>query len=362
MAEGEGFNKTFLVAAVVVVIVGLFFLYYNNATDKEKAFLNHLEAYAAKLKILEEKGYYYRGERVINDEVAMVEVTKNKDGYWVKEEWPLYAWELVNVNNTSYVCLTFHKRVCDEVRGYTAKIAEKLEGYLLNERLGERMLNTWKVFYSAKAMKVVDAKLGEKEAYFDIRFSYADLSVEKLRELGYSPDMPIAKLSNVTFQAYFKDDLLMDRNISFTEPYEHFERWLIENLSSPAALPNVTVNETEFYEELSSFASFIEEYDRLLNGELENSQIRSLAINYRKPEVCLTLEGKERALCIDAYLTFTKDWHACSLLSGEEKDECYFAAARGIKKKEICDEIEDVDKKAQCFTLFSTNETEGGSS
>ncbi len=350
------FNKTVLMAALVLAVVALAYLFLNSTADKGKLFLSELEAYKAKLKMLEEKGYYYEGISVVGSEEANVYVLKNSEGYWVKKETPLYAWEVVGKGNESYVCLTFTERACSEVSGSTAKIADMLTSLLLTEEYGERMLKTWKIFYSANAMEVKEAYVNDTYAFFSILFSYSLLSVEKLKELGYSPNMPIAKLSNVTMNATFEDHLMVDRVIYFEEPYQHYERFTITALEegSNRSLPEVEPNETAFYDQYYALDGFLEELQR--NG-VSRSSVAGLAIHYSKPEACTYyLEGEDVAMCIDAYIAFTGDGRACSLL--EDADGCYYNVAVGQKRAEWCDYIEDLDKKAQCFASVVANSTE----
>jgi len=354
------FDRKVLLLAGLVALLAFAYLLLNSVVDKGKLFLSELEAYKARVKLLQERGYYYEGVSIIDEEEAKVYVLDTPQGFWVKKETPLFSWELISVNGTQYVCLNFTERACSEVRGSTARVAESLSSLLLREEQVDQLLRVWRVLYSANAMEVREARVNDTSAFFSITYSFSKLSVEKLKEIGFSPNMPIAKLSNITMNATFENHLLVDREVAFEEPYPHYERFAIAHFEEAAnlSLPEVEANETAFYDQYYRLDLFLEDFSRQGRSK---AAITGLAVSHGKPELCIAfLEGEEQRECIDAYIAFTGEYRACSLL--EDSNACYYSVAVGMGKEEICDRIANLSLKGECFAhiLSNTSNTSGG--
>ena len=324
---------SFAVAFIVYVAV----LPYISHGEHSKA-LEELVKSLEKGKHLYNNGAFLHKEEIVKGEKEVEQflyIERHGEDFKVVLNKTHVSWEIGRVGEKRWVCYSFFdKRKCSHNLNRTEIIFSSLSKASLGEDWVEKnFIKNLEILEKNHAIKSIEEKEKEGCKEFILNYSYSKLPPSDLEEIG----IPVSSVL-VYPDSYIRDRICVDEKglikyrirEYFTPGYGKEAFYLLERKNiSNISLESQEDGEQEIIDLYTSSLNFLKDYLRCEEKEGEEKDIclRTVAINYRVPQLCK--ETGNISLCIEGYLVFTNDKTACDILenqsfpicSGGEKNE-----------------------------------------
>jgi ribosome-binding ATPase YchF (GTP1/OBG family) len=342
-----------VVAAVLAGCVG------NGAVDAKLAAFN--ESINRYIGIVNSTGDYH--ETISMGSNVSAYVFRNGDEFNITRASEINNWIVIRKNGTEYLCLEFKgKKECTSnitlLGGSTSAIVSSLEGLLLSETQAGLISTRYNGLMRHGSLSVENYSKGPDSRTFYINYSLKDLTGRELAALYLSPTSPYMSIGAFVEMMEFRDSDGM--RMGYAQAFEYQNMTVMDHYSvtgfsadSGSIAAPESANDTNFKTLFSGFATFWNAYVAVSSP----ADYRSVAIQFRMPSLCS--KTGDFAGCIDAYTAMAQDANACPLLSGDEKDRCwyYFGKTIGKSNQSYCGMIGNATLKAECMANATINYT-----
>jgi hypothetical protein len=292
----------------------------------------------------------------VSNRTSDVSVSRHGSDYSVSLGSEFYAWTTIKKNGTEYLCLKFGNQTsCTaniSVLGTSSSgISSSLSSVLLTKAQASQLSVEYNGLMEHNSLNITEFSNDSKGSAFAMRFSLKDLSGEELSMLYISPTSPLISVLSFNERMAFgeSDGMRVFDSLDYTYLGQGYSESTnvtsFARSSSEIESPSV-VNDTEFKALFYSFSQFWKAY----NNVSSDTGMITLAMEYRMPELCR--KTSNFSLCILDYMTGTKNPNACPLLSGSEKDQCWYYFGKVMDKKDpaYCERIANGTMKTDCLS------------
>ena len=264
------------------------------------------------------------------------------------------------------VCLNYDDvKKCARIKddSQTSNIANTLKSYLPNEKIYGEQENFVKKLITAGAIRFVGSVAAEKSGEFDAEkvaytLSYKNMTVDKLLELGISPNSPeVVSRSNqkITMWVDKQTGLVVRSLATYREngvDFAYETKYYEISLTAPTVpTPAVGVVDAD------AFAQFYQ----------------SSMEDYGANQLCLAQGGEAKDLCLKNLGVENGNWGVCAKISDKKiyeqctlivaqntnnpvlcenltlyPDDCYIAIASGTGNFELCKKLKNASLAGNC--------------
>jgi hypothetical protein len=291
----------------------------------------------------------------VSDRASDVAVSRHGSDYSVSLGADFYSWNAIRKNSTDYLCLRFGNRSsCTaniSVLGASSSgVHSSLSSVLLTKTQASQLSAEYNGLMEHGSLNITEFSNASKGNAFAMSYSLRDLSGEELSILYISPTSPLISVVLFNERMGFRESDGMRVFDSLDYNYLGIGYSESTNVTSFARSSNEipdpsAANDTEFKALFSYFSQFWKAY----NNVSSDTGMITLAMDYRMPELCR--KTSNFSLCIFDYMTGTRNPNACPLLSGGEKDQCWYYFGKVVDKKDpaYCERIVNGTMKADCL-------------
>ena len=345
---------------VVLALLASFALSLGCIGTEAKGGATPLDAFNASInryiELVRGAGDYSESIKMdLSNRTSTVNVSRHGSDYAISLGSEFYTWSVIKKADASFLCLRFRNETeCTNdtaiLGGTSSSIASNLESILFSGTQANLVSIKYNSLMRHGSLNVTGFTNSSDAYAFDVNYSLRDLTGAELASLYLSPTSPEVGISSFTETIAFRksDGMKVVDNLDYSYlGASHYEANTVtafsqssENISAPEQ-----ANGTLFRALFASFAQFWTKY----NNVSSESGLMELAMEYRMPELCRSSSNFSN--CIDAYTAIAKDANACPLLSGGERDRCWYFFGKLVDKKDAsyCANIANGTLKADCL-------------
>jgi hypothetical protein len=291
----------------------------------------------------------------ISNRTSIVNVSRHGSDNAVSLGSDFYTWSAVVKNNTTFLCLRFGNDMeCTNdnatLAGTPASIVASLESVLFSRAQASQISTKYNSLLRHGSLNVLNFTNSSDSYAFDVNYSLKDLTGAELASLYLSPTSPEVGVSTFSERLAFRksDGMKVVDNLDYGyagRSYHETNGVTAFSQSSEAISEPMPVNDTMFRALFASFSQFWTKYNNITS----ESGLMELIIGYHMPELCA--RASNFSSCIDAYTAMAKDANACPLLSGGDKDQCWYFFGKLVDNKDAsyCANIANGALKADCL-------------
>lgn len=328
--------KIVMVAFTIIIAFGIYVLFspylVHHGENKHEE-----ENVGLLLKKLEKSSEFYskNGLFVNLDDITSgdkknsgkVSIKKSGNDFEIELDKDIDSWRIINFDGKRAICYSFdNEEACSENLSFGLdKAYDSLESALVSKEWVEKsFIKKYEVMNKANAILSFSNKETEINGkictLFETTYTYKKLTPEQLEQLNVAINS--IWVEEVT---EFKEKLCIDEDgriiekvLEYKTPLQTIERFEFIGYNNEAKInyPEKIDSYTEIsflLDKSIAYSKKKSECDKLKDDDKKEICLRELAISFMKPEICKLTEKKE--ICLDAYLTITKDKSVCPLFN-----------------------------------------------